>query len=103
MLVPLSQMALCPYWIRIFAHSAFACGSMVLYRYCGSFFRPAGQKNDPQGIEHDRQAKILAKNQVSAAQCHTEPLDSLANLGLINCGVAKQQAAALQRFQRVGP
>ena len=32
--------------IRTFAHSALACGSMVLYRYCVSFFRPAGRKND---------------------------------------------------------
>jgi hypothetical protein len=30
---------------RTFAHSALACGSMVLYRYCVSFFRPAGRKN----------------------------------------------------------
>jgi hypothetical protein len=44
---------------RTFAHGAFACGSMVLYRYCGSFFRPAGRKNDPQGMKHDQQAKVL--------------------------------------------
>jgi hypothetical protein len=29
---------------RTFARSALACGSVVLYRYCGLFFRPAGQK-----------------------------------------------------------
>src|SRR5437763_11377344 len=38
----------------------------------------------------------------SAAQGPAKPLDSLPNLGLIDCGVAKQQAAATQRLQRVG-
>jgi hypothetical protein len=51
--------ALCGIILRTFAHRALACGSMVLYRYCVSFFRPAGRKNDIQGIEHDRQAKVL--------------------------------------------
>jgi hypothetical protein len=35
---------------------------MVLYRYCGSFFRPAGRKNDPQGIEHDRHRVMSSAN-----------------------------------------
>jgi hypothetical protein len=48
------------YSFRTFAHSALACGSMVLYRYCMSFFRPAGRKNNIQGIEHDWQAKVLS-------------------------------------------
>jgi hypothetical protein len=30
--------------IRTFAHSAFACGSMVLYHFCVSFFARAGRK-----------------------------------------------------------
>ena len=34
-------------------------GSMVLYRYCVSFFRPAGRKNDTQEIENGGQAKVL--------------------------------------------
>jgi hypothetical protein len=34
-------------------NGALACGSMVLYRYCMLFFRPAGRKNNIQGIEHD--------------------------------------------------
>ena len=29
----------------VLTHSALACGSMVLYLYCMSFFRPAGRKN----------------------------------------------------------
>jgi hypothetical protein len=29
---------------RTFAHRALACGSMVLYLYCVSFFRPQGEK-----------------------------------------------------------
>ena len=45
--------------LRTFAHSAFACGSMVLCRYCVSFFAPFGAKNDTQGIESDLQAKVL--------------------------------------------
>jgi hypothetical protein len=45
---------------RTFASSALACGSMVLYLYCVSFFRPAGRKNDTQGIENDPQAKVLS-------------------------------------------
>jgi hypothetical protein len=40
----------------------FACGSMVLCPYCMSFFRPAGRKNDIQGIEHRRRAKVLTIN-----------------------------------------
>jgi hypothetical protein len=38
---------------------------MVLYRYCGSFFRPTGRKtrvsSGRQGIEHDRQAEVLVE------------------------------------------
>jgi hypothetical protein len=30
--------------IKIFAQSVSACGSMVLYRYCVSFFAPLGEK-----------------------------------------------------------
>ena len=32
---------------------------MVLCRYCGLFFAPAGAKNNPQAVESDRQAKVL--------------------------------------------
>jgi hypothetical protein len=32
---------------------------MVLYRYSVSFFRPAGRKNDTEGIKNGRQAKVL--------------------------------------------
>jgi len=29
---------------RTFAHGTLVCGSMVLYRYCVSFFAPPGEK-----------------------------------------------------------
>jgi hypothetical protein len=45
---------------RTFAHSMFACGSMVLYVYSVSVLRPAGRKTDTQRIELHRQAKVLA-------------------------------------------
>jgi hypothetical protein len=37
-----------------------------------------------------------------AAQRRAEPLGTLPNLRLIDCGIAKQQTAAIQRFQRIG-
>jgi hypothetical protein len=42
----------------ILAHSALACGSMVLYLYGVLFFAPQG-KNNTQRIENDPQAKVL--------------------------------------------
>jgi hypothetical protein len=38
------------FFVRIFAHSAFACGSMVLGLYCGSFLPPEGQKMTQKGL-----------------------------------------------------
>jgi hypothetical protein len=61
------------------ARSTLACGSMVLYVYCVSFFRPAGRKNDTQRTKHHRQAKVLLylvfalaerKNQIQKRMTH---------------------------------
>jgi hypothetical protein len=42
---------------RTFAHSAFACGSMVLYRYCGLFFALRGEKTIHKELKMTRKRK----------------------------------------------
>src|SRR6187402_1315042 len=44
---------------RIYARVILACGSMVLYLTCRSFFPPTVQKNDLQRIENAWRAKVL--------------------------------------------
>jgi hypothetical protein len=52
---------------RAFAHSALACGSMVLYLSCVSFLRPAGRKNDTQELKATDKLKSYYKRKYHAA------------------------------------